>query len=117
MFKAMAFYALRDGVDPDEFWKYHTEVHSVDVINAIGPELLKKHKKYVVNRVTNSTGNAPNIFGIVEMWWESKEANDESLEKLKNYITASGKNVADDFYTNAISLFRIELEEKEIPLR
>jgi uncharacterized protein (TIGR02118 family) len=113
LYKTMSVYALPEGTDPDEFWKYHTQVHAADVKKAAGPTL----KKYVINRVVEVMRGEPKFFGIIEMWWESKEARDGYAKRAQSVKTASGKSPPEDFGARVISGFSVHLEEKEISLK
>jgi uncharacterized protein (TIGR02118 family) len=112
MYKTMTVYALPEGTDPDEFWKYHTQVHAMDVKKAAGSTL----KKFAINRVIEVFKGEPKIFGVIEMWWESKEAMDGYSKRAKLVKTATGKSPLDDFRGRVIYGFSIHVEEKEIPL-
>ena len=113
MYKTMSVYALPEGTDPDEFWKYHTQVHAADVKKAAGPTL----KKYVINRVVEVMRGEPKFFGVIEMWWESKEARDGYAKRAQTVKTATGKSPPEDFGARVISGFSVHLEEKEISLK
>ena len=115
MFKVMSAFALPEGTDPEEFWKYHTKIHAEDVKKAAGPS-LKKLKKYVVNRVTNVVEGDAKYFGIVEMWWDNAEALQEYVKVSRNYKTASGKSPMDDFLSRVKPVWSIEMEEANISL-
>ena len=41
MVKMVSIYSLPEGVDPDEFWRYHTEDHASDIKRAAGTRLKK----------------------------------------------------------------------------
>ena len=112
MYKTMSVYSLPEGTNPDEFWKYHTEVHAMDVKKAAGSTL----KKYVINRVVNVTRGEPKFFGLIETWWESKEARDEFIESVQTIKAANGKTIMEDFRSRVISGFAVNVEEKEITL-
>ncbi len=114
MYKRMTIFALPEGTDPDEFFKYHTEIHAEDVKKAAGPGLLKKLKKYTISRVVENIQGEPNFFGVIQMWWDSKEDAAEYYRVAKNYKTASGKSPPDDFWSRAILRCAVALEEKEI---
>ena len=112
MYKTMGFFTLPEGTDPDEFWKYHTEVHARDVRKAAGPGL----KKYVLNRVVEVVRGKPTFWGCIEMWWESKEERDKYPERAAKVKTTTGKSPPQDFAARVISGFGAHVEEKEIPL-
>jgi len=112
MYKTISVYSLPEGTDPDEFWKYHTEVHARDVRKAAGPEL----KKYVINRVVEVIRGEPKFWGLIEMWWESKEERDKYPEKAARVKAATGKTPPEDFRDRVIAGFGAHVQEKEIPL-
>ena len=112
MIKMINVYSLPEGTDPEEFWKYHTEVHALDVKKAAGSLL----KKYVINRVVEVIRGEPKFWGLIEMWWESKEAREEYPKRAETVIAASGKTPPEDFRERVIRGFGAHVEEKEIPL-
>ncbi len=105
MIKMINVYSLPEGTDPDEFWKYHTEEHALDVKNAAGPIL----KKYVINRVIEARSGEPAFFGLIETWWESEEARQE-------YIKRSYPRKG-EFSSRVTGSFAALVEEKEIPFQ
>ncbi len=112
MYKSISTYLLPTGTDQDAFWKYHTEVHALDVVRGAGPDL----KRYVVNRVTEVIRGEMQFWGLIEKWWESKQSRDEYLDRAKFIKAASGKTPPEDFRSTAIGGFGAWVEEKEIPL-
>lgn len=110
MIKVIAGYLLPEGTDPEEFWKYHTEVHAADCKKAYGPRL----KKYTVNRVVKVLKGDPGFFALMEDWFEDEAALKEADKSLKSSIAASGKNMVEDFSSRVIKSFRVIVEEKEI---
>jgi len=110
MYKRIIFYSLPEGTDPDKFWKYHTEVHAVDVKKVAGSRL----KKYVINRVTNVESGELKFFGLIELWWESEEAMNDAYKDMKFLKTSEGKILRDDFYTQVITNLTASVEELEI---
>ena len=113
MIKTISVYSLPKGTDPDEFWKYHTEVHGADVRKAAGPGL----KKFVINRVTQVLRGEPKFFGVIEMWWESREAMDGYPARAAAFKTATGKSPLEDFRPRVTESFGAIVEEKEIPFK
>ena len=107
MLKRLVIYSLPEGTDPEEFWKYHAEVHSADVKKHAGPGL----KKYVINRVTKVLAGDEKIFGIVELYFENEKAMNESI---KNLDTAKAKSINEEFWSQAIRNFTAIVEEKQI---
>lgn len=112
MIKVIAMYSLPEGTDPDEFWKYHTEVHASDIKKAYGPRL----KKYVINRVIKVLKGEPKLFAIMENWFENEEALAEADKDAKTLRTAGGKTIVDDFASRVTQSYRAIVEEKEIKL-
>jgi uncharacterized protein (TIGR02118 family) len=111
--KSISVYSLPAGTDPDEFWKYHTEVHAKDVVKIAGPAL----KKYTINRVVEVRFGQPKFWGVIEMWWESKEAARDYIKRASLIKTPNGKGIPEDFGSRVIEQFGAQVEEKEIPLR
>lgn len=110
MIKRLSAYWLPEGTDPDEFWKYHTEVHAKDVIPLFGDAL----KKYTISRITKVTYGElpkPEMFAVIELWWESEEAMNEAIRKIQNKKLPSGKTVWDDFWTQVVGGFTAVTEE------
>ena len=112
MYQTISIYSIADGTDPDEFWHYHVNVHAVDVANAVGPEL----KKYVIKRVVGTVKGNPKHFGMVEMWWDRRESRIKNFEAADKIITASGKNIGEDFASRVFMEWYVEVEEVEIEL-
>ncbi len=106
MIKRVSFYSLPEGVDPDEFWKYHTEVHSSEYKKAVAPRL----KKYVINRVTEVVRGEPKFWGFVEQWWENEEDRNAAIN------TPEVKRINEDFRSRVTGGFLVGVEEKEITL-
>jgi uncharacterized protein (TIGR02118 family) len=110
MVKRVSVYTLPKGVDPDAFWKYHTEVHAVDITQAAGQRL----KKYVLNRVIKVEKGEPKFFGLIELWFENEEVLIDTFADLRTQKAASGKSIVDDFQSRVIEYFAATVEEKEI---
>jgi len=110
MVKRSSIFALPSGTDPDEFWKYHTEVHAADVVGAAGSRL----KKYVINRFNEIVSGESTCFGFTEVWWENEKAMYEAYEDYKIYTTPDGekKNVGNDFYSRVINICTGQIDEK-----
>ena len=103
-------YSLPEGADPEETWKYHTQVHAPDIKKLSGDKL----KKYVVNRVDNVIVGGQQIFAIMENWYENKEDIAEIDKRYKITKAASGKTLQEDFNSHTTNRFRAIVEEKEI---
>ncbi len=110
MIKVVAMYSLPEGTDPEEFWRYHSEIHASDMKRAYGPKL----KKYVINRVTKSLIGEPKFFGMMETWFESEEDLVEADRAARALKTAEGKTFVDDFASRVTQRFRAVVEEKEM---
>lgn len=111
MYKTITALSLKEGTDPDEFYRYHIGPHAEDALKVAGGKM----KKYVVNRVIQPMGGENKYFEFVEMWWESKEAHDEYIEKGRSFITASGKIPSEDFESRGgVFEFKVLVEETEI---
>jgi hypothetical protein len=107
MIKRIATYSLPEGTDGDEFFKYHTEIHAADVLNAAGAGL----KKYVISRVTKIVRGKQQFFGIMEQWWESEAAMNKGMEILKSTKLPNGKSVVEDFTSRVMNDFSAVVEE------
>lgn len=112
MIKRIGLYSLPEGTDPEDFWKFHTEIHSSDVRKAFG----SKVKKYVINRVVEVVRGESKFWGMVELWFEDQESMDEAHAMLKKMRTSDGKTLWDDFESRVTSRFSAIVEEKEILL-
>ncbi|OGO20455.1 MAG: hypothetical protein A2144_00760 [Chloroflexi bacterium RBG_16_50_9] len=112
MIKVVAMYSLPEGTDPEEFWKFHTEIHASDIKKAYGPRV----KKYVINRVTRIIKGELKLFAIMETWFDNEEELAEADKAAKAARAASGKTVVDDFASRVTGSFRAIVEEKEIKL-
>ncbi len=112
MIKRVVGYSLLPGTDPEEFWQYHTEVHSADFKRAAG---TGQHK-YVINRVKKVRRGEPNFFGLVQHWFVSEEAMEEALRNSRNTRLPSGKTMSEDFRSRVTGGFIVIMEEKEIAL-
>ena len=99
MIKRISIYSLPEGADPDEFWDYHKNVHSVDALEVFGSAL----KKYTINRVISAhpvsdrMESETKFFDIVETWWENEEEMKQAYEKAKTFKVASGKFFLDEW--------------------
>ncbi len=112
MIKRVTVYSLREGTDPDELWKYHTEVHASDYKKVCGSRL----KKYVINRVTKVSSGKAEFWGLAETWWESEEEMNAATEEHKNIKLANGKTMFEDFTSRVNLHFIAWVEEKEIKI-
>ncbi len=108
MIKRVAACLLREGVDPDEFWEYHKEVHAIDAARVAGPRL----KKYVINRVTTVIRGEPTFFDLIESWWETEEDMHQAWDVDSwSEKTPEGASVQDDFWSRTTGGFTVLVEE------
>jgi len=110
MIKRVTVYSLPEGTDPDEFWKYHQEVHAPDFVKLAGPDL----KRYVIHRVNKVIRGEPKFFGFVETWWENEEAMERSVQNVAAHKTADGKTVQEDFFSRITDGFMTLVDERVI---
>ena len=114
MFKTMTVLSLKEGYDQDEFFNYHIGPHAEDALKVAGSGM----KKYVINRVKKQIAGKDRYFDIVEMWWESKAAHDEYVQRGQTHLTPSGKTPTEDFESRgAVFQFKVEVEEHEIQIK
>ena len=108
MIKRVAVCSLREGIDPDEFWRYHKEVHAVDAARVAGPRL----KKYVINRVTTVIRGEPAFFDLIESWWETEEDMHQAFDVETNTTKLpNGKTIQEDFWWRTVGGFTALVEE------
>jgi len=112
MFKVLSTFSLPKGTDPDEFWKYHTEVHARDFVKVAGPRL----KKYTISRVKGVRVGKPNFFGVTETWFENEEVEKQVMGEVSKTILPNGKNIFEDFHSRVVntSMVAVVVEEKVI---
>jgi len=112
MIKRVCIYSLPEGADGDEFWKWHTKEHSIDIIKASSNGL----KKYVVNRVTKVVRGKQICYGFVETWWESEEAAQKCFEGWKSTDLEEGNTLEIAWWDRLASGFSFAVEEYEVPV-
>ena len=93
--------------DGDEFWEYHTRVHSVQAREAFGAHI----KRYVINRVRKVHSGAGRWYGMVETWWNSREDLEQAFSALNSTILPNGLSVSDDFSLRTAEYTSVEVEE------
>lgn len=76
MVKFVVLIKLREGVDPDKFWKFWEEVYAP-------PHMVPGLIKYCINRVTKVVSGEAKYWGMAEQWFESEEALQEMLNSPK----------------------------------
>lgn len=109
MIKRVCIYSLPEGTDGDEFWHWHTKIHSVDILKSVGDAC----KKYVINRVTKVVRGKELCYGFVETWWESEEAAEKAFESWKDQKLPDGTTIADDWWDRIVDGFSFAVEEYE----
>ncbi len=108
MIKRVSVCWLHEGTDPDELWKYHTEVHTADLIRIAGPRL----KKYVVNRVVKVVYGTPTFFDLTELWWENEDDMNQVFNvDMHTMKLANGKTVGEDFWSRVAGGFTMIVDE------
>ena len=107
MLKRMTVYSLPEGTDGEAFWKYHLQGHAVDCMKASG----RCRKKYVINRVTKTLYGKPQIFAVIETWWENKEAMEKDIEALGTTRLPNGKTIEEDFSSQVTGAYSVLVEE------
>jgi hypothetical protein len=76
MIKRVGIFGIAKDKDPDEVWRFYSEVHAPEIAG-IMPGL----KKYVINRAIEpwiDPKNKPRWWGILEQWVEREEAFDQT---------------------------------------
>lgn len=68
MIKRITVYRLKEGVDPDEFWRYELE-HQTQIWKKM-PGL----KKLVVSRAISEPEGDIKFWGVAESWWDDDNA-------------------------------------------
>lgn len=108
MIKRCATCYPKEGIDPEEFWKYHTQVHAPHILKASSPEL----KKYIVTRVVKlMKGTEPKFYDFVELWWDKEEEMNKDYETWKNAKLPDGKSLMEDFDSWITSASSFMMEE------
>lgn len=99
---------LPEGTDTDQFWKYHTRVHTLDAMKVAGPRL----KKYAISRVGRVIMGKPMFFDLTETWWDSEEDMHQGFDiGARTYKLTSGKTVAEDFWYRVAGGFTALVDE------
>jgi hypothetical protein len=96
--KTLSGYRLGDSIDRDAFWKYHTEIHGIDVVKAAGHTLAD----YSLNKRVKTLQGDPTFFALIEMWWESDFHRENYRNLSSTYVTASGKTPPEDFNSRGV---------------
>jgi len=82
MIKRVWTCSLKEGTDPDEFWKHWVEVHGAELKD----ETLIK--KYTVQRVKTVVKGQPKFWGLMEMWFDSEEEYKKVVWKADEYFVS-----------------------------
>jgi uncharacterized protein (TIGR02118 family) len=103
MVKRVFVFSLPESSDSEEFWKFWVETHAPKFKKVPGL------RKYVINRVTKVAKGDVKFWGLVETWWDSKEAHDKSLNSPEMQPVYS-----DNFGSRITGGFGAWVEENEI---
>jgi hypothetical protein len=107
MIKRVATYLLPEGADGEKIWTYHTRVYAPAFIEAVGPAL----RKWVFNKLTRVVSGEQKFFVLSELWWESEEAMNRAIEKVKVTRAPSGRMFFDDIKSQVTQNFVGVVEE------
>jgi hypothetical protein len=107
--KRMTFYSLKEGIDGDEFFDYHTKVHAVDVMNASRAPYSRK--KYVINRVKEVVKGNERFYGFIETWWKNRSHMEQDLSDLGRVRLSKGKALVEDFFDRVRDVVVYEVTE------
>ena len=69
MVKSMSFLKRKPGITKEEFIRYWKDLHA-----PIAAKIIPGLKRYVQNHPIDVPGLESDFDGIVEIWWESREA-------------------------------------------
>ena len=112
MIKRIAVYSLREGTDPNEFWKYVKEEHDPDFVRVSGSRL----KKFINQRITKVLSGDPKFWVLSETWWENEEAMEEAFKEVNTIKNSRGKTIRADFLSRVTGVFiAIVGEEQVVP--
>lgn len=104
MVKRVEIFNLKEGVDPDEFWKFWENVHAAEF------KKFPALRKYTINRVRKVVKGKPSYWGLVEVWYDSEE----DYNKAKEGSPVIQKVIADGFADQVTDEFTAWIEEKAI---
>lgn len=107
--KRMTFYQLASGIDGTDFFNYHTQKHSADVLNASGADYARK--KYVINRIIKIIKGNEQIYGFIETWWKNRTDMEKDLAELNQVKLPAGISLVDEFFDQVINVVVYEVEE------
>lgn len=72
--KRLGVFGLREGKDPEEAWKYWTEIHAVN-----WKDTMPGCRLYAINRVVKAPRGTPNWWGLLEQRFDSREASEQAV--------------------------------------
>ena len=108
MVKRFSMFTIPEGTNPDEVWNYFTKGHAPAFAKLAGAGL----KKYILNRVTQVVNGAPKFTVLAEMWWESEEAMNKTIETARVTKSPRGYTFKEDLQPHeAIDRFITIVEE------
>lgn len=107
--KRMTFYQLASGIDGTDFFNYHTQKHSADVLNASRTDYARK--KYVINRVNKIIKGDEQIYGFIETWWLNTADMERDLAELGQVILPDGVSLVDEFFDQVENVVVYAVEE------
>jgi len=107
MVKFVVLVKLREGADPDEFWKFWEEVHGP-------PHMVPGLIKYCINRVTKVVGGEPTFWGMAEQWFDSEETLQKMLNspKLRQAVEDAKRLPGGNFHDRTTDHQVVLVEEK-----
>ena len=104
MVKRATIFSLREGVDPDEAWKFWQEVHALNFKKMPGL------RRYMINRAIKVLREGDvKFWGLVESWWDNEDAYEQARNSSIGAVVAS-----DGFATRMADSFAAWVEDKEI---
>ncbi|MBI2832383.1 MAG: EthD family reductase [Chloroflexi bacterium] len=98
MIKRVTCWSLREGVDPDDMWKFWTGPHAAIAKKVFGNRM----KKYTTSRVIKTLRGEPKFWGVVELWFENEKEMNECFKDLNSYKVPEGTKITDDFFYRAL---------------
>ena len=103
MLKRIFIFKLKEGTNPDEFWKHWENKHAAEY------KKMPYLKKYSINKLYKVTKGEPAFWGMAETWWDS-EADHEKMEQ-----TPQAKAFKDEYFSAHIADgFGAWFEEKQM---
>ena len=65
----------------------------------------------MINRVTKTLYGRPQFFGVIETWWEDKEAMNKDMQALKATRHPNGNTMEEHFSSQVGKAFSVLVEE------